>query len=173
MLLINKFCRDKEGATALEFAMLAIPFMFLVLGIIEIGFLFGAASFLEGGTLVSSRLIRTGQVQGGADPEAAFAAALCDNVDMLLRCSDLIYEVVLIPGDTFLGTGEFPPAFDADGLLVSSGFNPGEQNDVILIRTFYNYPFLTPLVGGFLGQGGRNSRMLLSTVVLRNEPYES
>ena len=60
---LKKFIKNEKGTTAIEFSLLAIPYLMLTLGIIEIAIMYASASLLEGATNSASRMIRTGELQ--------------------------------------------------------------------------------------------------------------
>ena len=60
-----------EGTTAIEFALLAVPFFTLIMGIIEMSIMFATASIFEGATGTAARMIRTGQIQQSSDDSEA------------------------------------------------------------------------------------------------------
>lgn len=161
-----------DAATAVEFALVSIPFVFLLIGIIEMSLMFAASSILQGATTEAARIIRTGQAQtGGTDPQEAFETALCNHADSFLNCAQIEYEVVTMDGG-FTDFSEFPVEYDPDGNFVSRGFTPGGVNDVVLIRTLYRYPLMTPFIGSVLSNGPNNTRLMISTVIMENEPYD-
>lgn len=168
---INHFRRKADGAVAIEFALVSFPFIFLMLGILEMSLMFGAQSVLLGATNDAARLVRTGQVQQATgDPEQLFYDLLCDKADSLLRCSDMQYEVVAI--DQFSSFDQYEAQYDQDGNLISRGFVPGGVNSVNLIRVIYRYHLKTPLIGNVLSDGPNNTKLLMATVVLQAEPYD-
>lgn len=171
--LIAPWVRNKEGTTAIEFSLLAIPYVFLTVGIIEMAMMFTTASMLEAATGSAARMIRTGQIQQATNDPATqqnmFRDAFCEFA-VLVNCSQVQLEVINI-GD-FSSFGDFAPSFDGDGNMVSQGFDSGGVSDVILIRVAYRYTLMTPFIGNLLGESGTNSRLFVSTVVLQNEPYE-
>lgn len=166
------WARDRRGSTAIEFSLVAIPFVIMMVGIIEISILYTAGSLLEGSTASAARMIRTGQLQqlNPADPEAVFRDALCANIKALVNCNRIQIEVVQLP-DGFMDAGDYAPQFDEDGNLIIRPFTMGTSSDVVLVRTAYRYPFLTPLLSTILG-GASGSRLLMSTLVLETEPYD-
>lgn len=167
----RRFKCDESGVTAVEFALVGLPFTILIVGLLELGLAFGAASLLEGGTSDAARMIRTGQVQDSGDPEVTFRDALCGHVDALIACDDIIYEVITLPNQEFTEAPNFPPSYDVDGNLNGGGFDPGAENDVVLIRSFYRYPFVTLQLGTLMSPDGTNSMPMQTTRVIRNEPY--
>ncbi len=167
--LLKRWLDRSEGTAAVEFSLLAIPFVTLVIGIIEISLLNATATLLQGAAMEASRLIRTGQLQQEAvDPEQAFVDAVCDYAWPLVRCSGLQYDVETLTAFSDAGTD---PNIDEDGNMQATQFDPGGASDVVLIRVGYNYPLVTPLIGKFFANTSNNSRFLFSTIVLEVEPY--
>lgn len=169
---MRTWTRDRRGTTAIEFSLVAIPFVIMMVGIIEIAILYTAGSLLEGSTASAARMIRTGQLQqlNPTNPEVVFRDALCANIRALVNCNNIQIEVVQLP-DGFTDAGDYAPQFDEDGNLIVRPFTMGTSSDVVLIRTAYRYPFLTPLLSPLLG-GSAGSRLLMSTLVLETEPYD-
>ena len=166
----NNMIRQTDGATAVEFALVAVPLMFLLIGIIEMSLMFAGMSILHGATSEGARMIRTGQVQTTTgSPEDLFQAAVCAHADTLLSCDRLQYEVVQIP--SFADVGTYTPQINENGDFVPRPFDAGGVNDTILIRTYYRYPLLTPMIGRLLADGPDNTRIMMSTIVLQSEPY--
>jgi Flp pilus assembly protein TadG len=165
----HRFKDDTQGVTAVEFSLLAIPYFMLSLAIIELALVYVSASLLEGATSVAARQIRTGQVQASADPAGAFRQEICDFATVLISCNDVIIDVQTM--ESYSDFDAIDIEYDADGNMVSSGFNAGGSNDRVLIRTAAQYEFMTPFIGNLLS-GGRGSLQFISTIVLQAEPYE-
>ena len=66
---------------------------------------------------------------------------------------------------------DMAPQFDADGNLISSGFNAGGSDDSVLVRVAYRYHMMTPFIGQLLA-GPSGERLFMSTIVLQSEPYD-
>ncbi len=62
------FARDRRGAAAVEFAILAPLFLALVFSILEAGYFFFVSSAVDQATARAARLIRTGAVQSASAP---------------------------------------------------------------------------------------------------------
>ncbi|NCO04419.1 MAG: pilus assembly protein [Alphaproteobacteria bacterium] len=172
---INQWFRKEDGTTAVEFSLIGVPFVFMIIGIIEMAMMFTTQSLIEYGTSQGARLIRTGQVQQGGG-EAAFRDAVCGTVAItpsrnFIDCNDLQYQVVAL--DSFGDAQDFgDPTFDEDGNLQDQSFDAGDVNDVVMIRVAYRYPIMTPMMGVMLSNNGDNARIMLSTTVLQTEPYD-
>lgn len=164
--------RRTDGAVAIEFALVALPFFAMVIGLLEVSLMYASAVVLEGGTVQAARAIRTGQVQQSANPEETFKDLLCARTASVIPCESLRYEVIHPPGDTFGDLEGVPPQYDDDGNLESQGFDAGGISDVVVIRTSYRYRFITPMMAPLLSAASDHGVTLLSTVTLRSEPYD-
>lgn len=167
----KKYDDDTSGAAAIEFSLLALPFVFTCVCIIELGLYFGSAFLMEAAVIDASRLIKTGQVQeaDSGDQEEMFADALCEIAGIIMDCDAMQYEVRKL--DSF--TDDMDAAYNEDGDLDEPEFQAGNitAGCVGLIRVAYRYEFITPLFGRFFGNQG-NTRLLLATTVFRTEPYD-
>ncbi len=169
--LFKKWTTQNDGATAIEFALISVPVVFLIIGIIELSLFFATSTLLHGAAESASRLIRTGQIQQAqGDPQTMFESALCDHAAIFISCAQIQYEAVQL--DNFSDYDNYPVQYDDDGNLVSNGFSVGGVNDVVLVRAATRYNFATPLIGTILGEGGTMSRGILTTIILQTEPYD-
>lgn len=163
---------DRRGVAAVEFAMIAAPFFFLIFGLLEICVIFIMSSVLEHGLNEAARGIRTGQLQtGGSFDRDAFEEIVCSEIFDLFACEGAIQLDVKTYSD-FASTSN-PSAIDEDGNLVSDDFefNPGGANDIVVVRVFYEWELMTPILSALLANLSNNRRLLQSTVVFRNEPF--
>lgn len=170
--LFSQWRGNDRGAAAIEFSVLAVPFIILLTGIVETTLFFATGVVLEGATNSAARTIRTGQVQAAANPVNEFEDVLCGQVSLMISCQNLQYEVMTIPDNSFLNVAALGPVFDEDGNLVPRGFSTGGSSDAVLVRVVYRHEFLTPLLGSIMTDDPDVPLMtLMSTVVIRNEPY--
>jgi Flp pilus assembly protein TadG len=162
---------DARGAAAIEFAIVGSTFMMMMLACFEFGYMLFVQSVLDNASRDSARLIRTGQAQTSGSPTSTFQTLLCNEVGSLIGCGNIIYQAEVFndwsSAQTSLTT---PPTRNAQGQMVSAGFSPGTQSQIVVVTVTYNYPFFTPWIASLLG-GSSNSALLMSTVVFQNEPY--
>ncbi len=169
--VLTRWMKREDGSTAIEFAMLSMPFIYILIGIMEISLMFASNSVLDGATQDAARMIRTGEIQqSNGDQLGMFKDKLCDRAKVLLNCTRLQLEVVEM--DKFSDFASYAPVYDKDGNLSSRGFTPGGVNTINLIRVSYKYKFATPLIGNLLATDGAMGRTMISTVVLETEPYD-
>lgn len=169
----KSYLRKEDGTTAVEFSLIAAPFVFILIGLVEMALMFSSQSLLEGATSTAARLIRTGQIQQSTgDPQQEFENILCDFAEPLIPCNEIQYQVFNM--DNFDEAENFPPAtFDGDGNLQDQNFDPGGVSDIVLIRVAYRYSITTPMFQPVLTNNGDNTRLMMSTIVLQSEPYDS
>src|SRR6266581_1610861 len=86
---VRRFSRNRRGATAVEFALIAPLFFALIFAILETALYFFAGQILEIGTQDAARLVFTNQVPLQAD----FRTKLCDRVSVLMDCTKLYVDV--------------------------------------------------------------------------------
>ncbi len=61
----KEFARSCKGATAVEFALVAAPFIALLMALVQTGLVFFAERVLDETVEEASRIIMTGQAQSG------------------------------------------------------------------------------------------------------------
>src|ERR1700692_3860133 len=87
------FARREDGAAALEFAIVAAPFIALILATMQTALAFFAGQVLESAVVDSSRQILTGSAQNANMTQSAFATAVCGKVQALFNCGNLMIDV--------------------------------------------------------------------------------
>jgi Flp pilus assembly protein TadG len=97
----NSIFANRAGTAALEFALVAVPFMLLVIGTIEVAYDLFVQAALGYATGVAARSVQVGAVTGtSGESSATFAAAaVCPALSGLLSCS--LVTVAVAP----VGTG--------------------------------------------------------------------
>jgi Flp pilus assembly protein TadG len=159
--------RDERGSALIEFALVGPPFILLMIGILEISMMFFTSSVIEGATKEAARQIRTGQIQGSADPLAAFQTELCGALLGVIDCQKVVFNVQTFSS---FSTVSMPVELDEDGEIVNVGFTPGSSGAVTVVRSMYRWQFITPLISNAI-PAGLGGHMLVSTVAFQNEPY--
>jgi Flp pilus assembly protein TadG len=169
---LGRLLRQQDGAAAVEFGMVAAPFLALLFAIMETALTFFAGQTLETALADSSRLIMTGQAQSQSLTQATFKDAVCAKVKGLFDCQNGIY--VDVRTFTNFGSVTMPSPLDADGKFVNSTqYNPGGPGDIVVVRLFYQWPVYVSLLGFTMQNMAGGKRLLVATAAFRNEPYGS
>jgi len=168
--LLARLRRDPSGATAVEFAMIAAPFFFLLFAMIEVAAVFFTGSVLENAVLESARQIRTGQAQTSGMTATGFKTEVCNRIAVVGDCDRLEVDVQVFPN---FGSVDQTNPIQQDGSIASGGFgfDPGRPGDIVLVRVYYRWSLMTPNFGGALSNMSGNQRLITASTVFRNEPF--
>jgi Flp pilus assembly protein TadG len=169
---LKAFVKADSGAAAVEMALVAMPFFMLLFGIVELALIFLVSSSLENATQQAARTIRTGAFQnGGAANAAAFKTTICNKFGWLQSdCSTNLY-VDVRTYQNFSSIGAPQPVqngvFNPNALTC----NPGTPGDIEVVRAYYQWPLIAPLMSQALQQLNGGKTLITSTATFRNEPY--
>lgn len=166
----RRFIKQQEGAAAVEFALVATPFLALTFAIIETAMVFFAGQSLEAATASAARLILTGQAQTGGFSASDFKTQVCNRVASLFDCSGGVF-VDVKTYTNFSSVSAVSPV--ADGKLDTSNmtFTPGGPGCIVKVAIYYQWPIYVSLLGNNLSNLNGNKRLLVATSVFRNEPF--
>ncbi|WP_409432519.1 TadE/TadG family type IV pilus assembly protein [Litorimonas sp. RW-G-Af-16] len=167
--IVRKFQKDNEGATAIEFAIVAIPFFMLAFGIIELAIIFFINSTLTHSVSEAGRQIRVGLFQpcGG---EAEFKALVCEGMNNMAGCSDnVVINVMTAPSFKDIS----PPKPDPDtGVLPPASYIETTAGQPVVVQALFKYDLALPAQLTRLNSTpGSNSRILQASTAFRNEPF--
>ncbi len=162
--VLRRFRDDAAGATAIEFAIVALPFFTLMFAIIETAIVFFAGQALETATADAARLIMTGQAQQQNFSQDQFRQQVCDRMRGLIDCEALKVDV-----RTYAAFAGSAPRPDEDE---QPQYAPGIGGDIVVVRASYEWPLVTSLVGLSLADRPDGKRLIAATAAFRNEPFE-
>jgi Flp pilus assembly protein TadG len=167
------FFACKDGATAVEFALVAAPFLALLVGTIETFLVFFAGQQLETIVNQSSRQILTGAAQKVNMTQSAFAQQVCAKVTVLFNCSNLMIDVQTYSSFSATNTGTPTLTFNSQGQVTNTWqYQPGTAGQIVVVRVMYQWPvFLGPL-GFTLSNQSNGTRLLMASAAFKNEPYQ-
>jgi len=169
--ILRRFARKKDGAVAVEFAMVAAPFLALVFAILETAIVFFAGQVLETAAADSARLIMTGQAQKSGLSESKFKEEVCNRVFGLFDCNNGI-KVDVRTYSSFSAANMSKP-IDANGnVTFTPSYQPGTPGDIVVVRLLYEWPVYVSLLGLNLADLSGGKRLLMATAAFRNEPYQ-
>lgn len=159
----------QDGAAAVEFALVALPFLLLLLATLETFVVFFAMSDLEGAVNEASRLIRTGQVQNGGLTEAQYKQIICDRFFLASDCNANL-RIDVRTFQNFNNVNFDNPLTVTGDLRNDFIFQPGLAGDIVLVRAFYSWKIAVPGNIGLDNMAG-GKRLLSASMAFRNEPF--
>jgi len=167
---VRRFGRAKDGAAAVEFAIVAAPFLALMFAIMETALIFFASQTLETAVADSARLIMTGQAQTQNYDATAFKTQVCNRIKGLFDCAGGLQ--VDVKKYSAFGSVDNSKPLDANGNLKTDfGYQPGGPGDIVVVRLMYQFPVYASLLGFNLSDMAGGKRLVMATAAFRNEPY--
>jgi Flp pilus assembly protein TadG len=168
---LRRFIRRQDGAAAVEFAFVALPFLALTFAIIETALVFFAGQTLEAAAADAGRLIMTGQAQTGGFSQADFKNAVCARIYGLFDCADGVY-VNVQTYTSFGAISNTPPVNNGKLDTTNMTYNTGGPGDIVVVTLYYQWPIYVSLLSDNLANLSGNIHLLVATSVFRNEPYQ-
>lgn len=160
----------REGAAAVEFALVGLPFFLMLFSIFEIGMVFLVDTMAETAVVKASRMIRTGEAKTQGFDAGKFKQAFCSNMGVLQNdCASrttVDVRVVTSFKDDLNET-------KTNGVPDKTGYDGGDAQDLILVRIWYRQPMITPLLTQAVSNGGAGNVIISSTTAFRNEPWNA
>jgi Flp pilus assembly protein TadG len=168
---LRRFGRAQDGAAAVEFALVAAPFLALLFAIIETAFVFFAGQSLEYAVAQAGRLVMTGQADAAGYDQAAFKNAVCAKVVALFDCQNKLYANVQTY--TSFGAASTTPPYQNGQLdTTKMNYQPGNPGDIVVVSLYYQWPIYVSLISTALANQSGSNRLLIATAAFRNEPYK-
>ena len=156
----------------MEMALVATPFLALLIAALQLGLVYLSQSALEVATEKTARSVLTGATQTAGLTQAQFLAALCSNLPVLLSCSKVVVDAQVYTSFSNSDTSTPTLTYDAKGNVTNKwSYNIGGPNDIVVLRVLYLLPVVGALSFNIANQLG-NKRLLMTTAVFKNEPYQ-
>ena len=174
---LSHFAKAENGATALEFAMVAFPFILLLGVILESGIVLFAEYTLQASVQEASRLVRTGQAQSGAFSAADFKTKICKTAGLLFDCAGGV-TVYMASNSNFATLKAALPNFMDVGVKVDGTPNPtsfvcgGPLQTTAVVAT-YDWKLVMPGMNYMGNFNGNTVRRLVGFSMFQNEPFPS
>jgi Flp pilus assembly protein TadG len=169
--LARRFVRQQDGSAAVEFSLVAIPFLGLTFAILETALVFFAGQTLETAVTDSARLIMTGQAQDGAWSKDDFKAEVCSRIYGLFDCNGVYVDVKTY--ESFASINNDLPLTDGKIDESKLNFSPGNPGQIEVVTLYYQWPITVSLLGNNLANINNGKRLLVATAVFCNEPFST
>ena len=180
---------DQSGSVAVEFSVVVIPFMMIILSIMEVGWYFFVNTIVDDTIASAGRLLRTGRIQqvstDPAEQEAHLRDFVCGRLGAFGNCSTLFtYDVRAFSSFSEAvdhpnpGSGESNPKTsdigcpgDDEESLDALQFDPGTESQFIRVRFCVTYETLNPAIGVNLSQTDNGRRNIQAVFFLKTETF--
>jgi Flp pilus assembly protein TadG len=170
----TRFVRDRDGATAMEFSLLAIPFSLLVFAILESCISFAGQQVLSNAADDIARKLRTGTIKAADLDQAKLKTLVCDQIDVLVTsgCPGLVVD--LRQYATFADAAKEKIKLTSDKDIDTTGFDvkPGPSMSKNMLRVFYKWPVMTDFMRASMSNLKGGKTLHFASVTWQNEPFD-
>jgi Flp pilus assembly protein TadG len=169
---IKRWRKDHSGASAVEFAIVGMPFLLFLYGIIGVGLYFFTSFTLENGLEQASRLIRTGQAQKSGMTDVQFKNTVCSYIPGFVDCQNKLLVNVRSFAEADMSRVVARAECLNNGSLTNlTTYSPGAANQVVLVTLCFEWEFANKIPFIRLGDMNGGSRLIQAAAVFRTEPY--
>ncbi len=169
---VSRWREDHSGTTAVEFAIVGMPFLMFLYGIIGIGLYFTTMFTLENGLEQASRLIRTGQAQKAGMTDVQFKNVVCSYIPGFVDCQNkLLVNVRSFAEADMTPTIGRAECLNNGSLTNLTTYQPGTANQVVLVTLCFEWELGNKIPFIRLGDMSNGSRLIQAAAVFRTEPY--
>jgi Flp pilus assembly protein TadG len=167
-----RFIRSDDGATVVEFALVAAPFFALLIALFQTALVFFAGRVLDETVEQASREILTGQAQSSGMTQSQFATWVCSNTYALFNCNNFMINIASYSSFASASTTTPTLTFDSNGNVTNNwSYNTGAPGNIVVVQVMYQWPVVLGPLGFNLSNLSNGNRLLVSTAVFKNEPY--
>jgi Flp pilus assembly protein TadG len=172
------FFSDKRGSTAMEFAMLAIPFALLIFAILESCISFAGQEVMANAADDVARQLRTGQIAPANATATSINQLICNKLQIMVaqNCPGLLVDLrqyatfadaaaagfKIVNGDIVLTQGSGTTTFTVA---------PGPAESKNMLRVFYKWPVMTDFLAKQMANLSGGNTLHFASVTWQNEPF--
>lgn len=184
---LRRVVRSRDGAAAIEFALLAIPYFMIIFAILETFVAFAAEQLVSNAVDTMGRKLRIGQITA-ANTKDEFRRAFCDEISILITCSESELATpskLYLDVETYSKFSDVPttiPRMDpsnpfSDLKTSDFKFAPGGKGTINMVRAYYRWQIITDLIRPYItnirpADGSMPTEYLIvATAVFQNEQY--
>lgn len=169
---IFRFSRTRQGATAVEFALIAPPFLATLLAIFEVTLFLFAQQVLQNAAVEAGRLFMTGQAQNAGTTQTQFESDVCPMVSALFTCSAVMVNVQTYTDFSSANASSPTLTFNSQGQVTNTwSYNTGTPGDVMVVQLIYQWPIISGPFGYVLPNLGNGHVEMMGVSAFRVEPY--
>jgi Flp pilus assembly protein TadG len=162
--------RPREGAAAVEFGIVALPFLFMLFAIAEIAFVFTLDSVLENAVVETGRLVRTGQASAQGFTADTFKTRMCQRMSIFASGCEAKVQVDVRVVASFTNPNAPDPMQGGGFSTAQLTYQNGAPTNLMLARAWYRHTIFTPFLSQGLARSGSDA-YLTATTAFQNEPW--
>jgi Flp pilus assembly protein TadG len=167
---MSRFCVARQGATVVEFALIAPAFLAVLIAIFQTAiFLFGQM-VLQTAADQAGRYFMTGQAQNGGWTASTIQTEICPTIQALFTCANVI--VVVQNYSSFAAANTSAPQLYSNGQPVTNfAFDPGTPGEIMVVQLVYQWSVVSGPLGFVLSNLPNSAAEIIGVTAFRVEPY--
>ncbi len=167
---VARFRVARQGATAVEFAIIAPAFLGMLIAIFQIGVFLFAQQSLQDAAVEAGRLVMTGQSQNYT--QDTFKTKVCTLLpSILFNCNSLIVDVQTAP--SFSAANTSAPALYNNGQPVTNwAYSAGTPGQIMVVKLVYPWSVVSGPLGFTLSNLPNGAAEMMGVTAFRVEPYQ-
>lgn len=179
--------RERDGVTAVEFALTFPLVAMLVIAIIEFGMIQFTSILMESGLRDASRYGITGYEESGISRMDRIIQIVAEHTLGLVDMTKADFQILVYPGFGDVGgesyvDGNGNGTYDSGETFTDKNDNgvwdsdigvpgPGDSGEVVVYRIRYDWPLFMPWMASLIGSDG--TFPIRASVAVRNEPWDT
>lgn len=167
---ISRFVRTERGATAVEFALIAPPFIATLIAILEVCiFLYGQMA-LQNAANQAARYFLTGQAENGNWTATTVVNKVCP---VLFNCTKL-FIVVQDYASFAAASTSAPSMYNSGGSMRTQSqytYAAGAAGEIMVVQLVYAWPVVPGPLGFDVGSVQNGAVEMMGVSAFRVEPY--
>jgi Flp pilus assembly protein TadG len=186
----QRLSRNEDGVTAIEFAMVGIPFFMMLFGIMGVGLYFFSVFNLENAVEQASRPLRTGEWDKAnpinstdaaiadaqrAASKVAFSKAVCNQLAGFFDCANkLRVQVINVTAGNKPDVGKCLETVGGQTILVptvTTKFADLAATQTVVVTACYQLDVLQHIPFIKLGNMADGSTLIQASAAFKTEPY--
>ena len=170
--LVRRFGRSGSGATAVEFGLIAAPFLATLLAIFQTCIFLFAQATLQNAAVQAGRLFLTGQAQSSGTTQSQFQTQICPMVQALFTCSNVMVNVQAYSDFSSANASAPTLTFNSQGQVSNSwSYTAGSPGQVMVVQLIYLWPIVGGPFGYILPNVHAGKTEIMGVTAFRVEPY--
>ncbi len=169
-----RFSAARDGATVIEFALIAPAFFALIIAIFETMLFLFAQQNLQEAAMEAGRLFMTGKAQTSNMTQAQLMSAICPNIQALFNCSAVMVNVQSYSSFSNADPSTPTLTYNAKGQVTNNwSYTPGTPGQVMIVQLIYQWPVIGGPLGFSLANLQNGAVEMMGVSAFRVEPYSS
>jgi Flp pilus assembly protein TadG len=169
---VARFLCAPDGATIVEFALIAPPFLATLIAIFEVTIFLFAQQVLQNAAVESGRLFMTGEAQNANTTQSQFEGEICPMINALFSCSSLMVNVQSYTDFSSASTSAPTLTYNGQGQVNNTwSYTPGTPGQVMVVQLIYQWPIVGGPFGYVLSNLGNGYTEMMGVSAFRVEPY--